>query len=298
MNIHHLIRKEINLSDLSEEESELFYKNLFEVYPDTFADIDEKDFEENIIKIVHPIKLKRLEMNKKIFYEFRRICNEQYPDTPFGDYLLKERKLPSKKVMVFKLFFVINYFEVNNHLKKKFSLKDLQRSGLYSQKEDGSGNLIFFNHRLIIPYLHNGEIIYLRGRYFDKENKTNPAPGNSKYMGLSNDTLNLNATKRFYNTEVLRSMLDGERLLIVEGELDAIAGEAIGINTMGIPGSQNIPPLEQFKKLLKYQITLCGDNDSAGSDMLKKVGDVLLSLKKEYTIKQLTTKDLNEFLAA
>jgi DNA primase len=138
----------------------------------------------------------------------------------------------------------------------------------------------------------------MRGRYFDKDNNTKLPEGQSKYIGLGNDALNLNFTKRFFNSDILKKMLPGEHLLIVEGELDTIAGEVIGKNTIGIPGAQNIPDNEIFKKLLNYKITVCGDNDEAGGGMVDKIKDILLGLNKGFTIKRITYKDLNDLLAA
>jgi hypothetical protein len=228
-----------------------------------------------------------------------------------------ERKLTERKLVAFKLFFVSDYNKINNHLKKAFNIADLQRSGLYGKRcaacdkklmvndaqcscgsTEVKTNLIFFNHRLIIPYMHNGEIVYMRGRYFDKDNVTKTPENQSKYIGLGSDALRVNFTKRFFNTDVLKKMLPGEHLLIVEGELDTIAGEVIGKNTIGIPGAQNIPDAEIFKKLLNYKITLCGDDDQAGSSMVAKVKEIFLSLEKSFYIKRIPYKDLNDLLAA
>lgn len=299
MTIFDLVKEKtgINIKDLSSKENDLFYENLLIIYSDPTKFVargEEKEHLQNIKDIVKPVKMMRLQTNIKIFNEFRDYCNALYPDKPFYEYLVGTRKLPTSKVLAFKLFFVIDYHAVNNHMKKEFDLPDLQRSGLYSE----NGNLIFYKHRLIIPYISNGEMIYLRGRYFDEKNNTKPEPGNSKYIGLSNDSLNLNQTKRFFNSQILKRMFKGERLLIVEGELDAIAGEALGFNTIGIPGAQNIPDINQFKKLLPYEIILCGDNDNAGNEMINRVTQIFMDMKKEITIKQLNKKDLNEFLAA
>jgi DNA primase len=197
-----------------------------------------------------------------------------------------------------KIFFVIDYHKTNNHLKKSFDIGDLQRSGLFNKKEDGSGNLVFAFHRIIIPYIHNNEIIYMRGRYFDNENNASPKDQFSKYKGLYDDGMGLNKTKRFYNTDMLKKMLPGERLLIVEGELDAVAGETLGINTIAIPGATNIPDQAQFDRLMAFDITLCGDNDEAGQGLTNKLKKIFLDMGKTITIKHLNKKDLNEFIAA
>jgi len=253
-----------------------------------------KQFDAKMDIILKPVREHRLKRNKEIFAEFRSYCNSLDGDLPFYHYLVEKRRLDVRKLMAFKLFYVIDYWKVNNHLKKAFPAEDLRRAGLLSEK----GNLIFYNHRLIIPYLHNGEIVYMRGRYFDVKNNYEPPEKMSKYIGLTNDALDCNRAKRFYNTDVLNTMLKFEKLLIVEGELDAIAGETLGFNTIAIPGANNIPSVNRFKKLLDFNITICGDNDEAGNAMADKLKDLFIGLNKEITIKKLKSKDINDLLAA
>ncbi|MBK8609112.1 MAG: hypothetical protein IPL84_03995 [Chitinophagaceae bacterium] len=124
----------------------------------------------------------RIERNAEIFDNLYLYCIEKGWTAEAWAYLTKERMLSEKSIKFFKLFFIKNYFEVNNHLKKVFSIADLQRCGLFNAKEDGSSNLIFWNHRLILPYLHNKQIVYLRGRYFDSYNSTKTS--SNKYLGL------------------------------------------------------------------------------------------------------------------
>jgi DNA primase len=240
------------------------------------------------------VKLKRIEKNTEIFEHLYNYCIGKYQLGKARHYLTSERKLPLEVLEKFKVFVIENYNEVNNHLKKVFDITDLQRSGLFNRKEDGSGNLIFFKHRIIIPYLHNGKIIYLRGRYFDENGETS---GNmSKYIGLSNDKLNVNGTKRFYNTDALKRMINGQWLFIVEGEFDTMAIYSLQRNAIGIPGAGNIPPFEKFRGLLPYKIYLCVDNDSAGNILLDNLKDIFAKLKKEFYIKHLPAKDANDYL--
>ncbi len=264
------------IEDMTEEEKEVYYERL------GFTDSEKE--------ALKTVKLFRLENNKKVFKEFYEYCQSKGWNEKAALYLITERKLDWDLIKRFKIFCVDNYFEVNNHLKKLFPLEMLQKSGLFNQK----GNLIFFAHRIIIPYLHNNEIIYLRGRYFDQDNNTKT--DRCKYIGLGNDLLGLNATKRFFNTDILNKMLPGEKLFLVEGEFDCVALEQIGYNTLCIPGASNIPTLDKFKRLLHYNILFCGDNDEAGKGLLSKLTEIFAHYKKEFTVKELPTKDINEFL--
>lgn len=196
---------------LSQTETEIFKKefdNYFgtaknELYEDTLA--IRSLFEKDLNKILKPVRLHRLEKNKKIFRELHNYCNSLLHDEPFFSYLVEQRKLNFRSIIKHKIFFIIDYKKVNEHLKNKFALPDLQRAGLYNEK----GNLIFYNHRIIIQYLWNDQIVYLRARYFDKKNNANPENGISKYIGLSNDALNLNRSKRFYNSDIINLLLPG-----------------------------------------------------------------------------------------
>ncbi len=260
----------------------------FEITPEF-----QKKFDVGLQKALLPVKKYRLEINKRIFREFHNYCNNTIGDEPFFNYLVQQRKLHFRKILNHKIFFVIDYQKANNHLKKVFPLADLQRSGLFNE----NGNLIFFKHRIILSYIHNDQIIYMRGRYFDEKNNANPEDGN-KYLGLRNDALNLNKTKRFYNFEIVKELLPGQKIYIVEGELDVIAMETIGFNAIAIPGANNIPDRAQFEKLMAFEIVICGDNDEAGNGLTARLKEIFLSMNKEFSIKKLPTKDVNDFLKA
>lgn len=240
------------------------------------------------------VKRERLKKNIEIFEEMYRYCFNKYGFGSAHHYLTYTRALPEAVLKRFRLFVVDNYFEVNNHLKKMFNIQDLQRSGLYNRKEDGSGNLIFYKHRIIIPYLHNGQIVYVRGRYFDEHGST--SGDMSKYIGLSNDKLDVNTSKRFFNSDVLKRMCKCERLFIVEGEFDAIAIETMQRNCIAVPGAGNIPNKLKFERLMDYQIYLCMDADEAGSRLQENLIKIFGGFRKSVTVKKMPVKDANEFL--
>ncbi len=261
--------------DMTEDEKEIYFERL--------GIAGEKE-------ALHSVKKYRLIKNTNVYTELYNYCLRQDLSKEAFDYLTVSRMLPLSSLIKFKVFFIRDYYSANNHMKKMFTLEQLQKSGLYNQK----GNLIFFQHRIIISYLHNGQIVYLRGRYFDQQN--NYKTDRNKYIGLGNDLLGLNGTKRFFNTDVLKTMLPGEKLYLVEGEFDAIALETIGFNTLCIPGAGNMPSVDKFKRLLDFNITVCGDNDEAGKGLIEKLTKVFEHYKKDFSIKELGQKDINDFL--
>ncbi|OGU58279.1 MAG: hypothetical protein A2V66_03570 [Ignavibacteria bacterium RBG_13_36_8] len=242
--------------------------------------------------IIKDIKIARLRANIEVYEEFYQYCITYGTDIPMFKYLAEQRKLNPKKILLAKIFFVWDYFKVNNHLKKKFKLEQLQKSGLYNSK----GNLIFAKHRIIIPYLKNDKIIYLRGRYFDEDE--NPKTDKNKYIGLCNDGMGLQSSKRFYNEDVMRNMFEGERLFITEGEFDCIALNGLSYRAICIPGAGNIPDERKFIVLLNFESVIIPDNDDAGERFTEKLVDIFHSYDRPVTVKQLPegVKDVNELL--
>lgn len=265
------------------------------------------------------VKFLRLEKNIEIFEHLYSYCIEKGWNEKIYNYLTEVRKLTPSIIEKFKLFSIDNYFEVNTHMKKAFSLEELQRSGLFNQK----GNLLFYSHRLIIPYLWDNNIIYLRGRYFDQDgNYSNVLDSQktftrtdgkashrvsgahrdvknfNKYLGLANDKVNVNSPKRLFNSSQLRTMLKDEKLYIVEGEFDAIALEMLGKNAVAVPGVGNLPSSVKLKSLLDKNVVICVDKDSAGNELLERLKKFFWENNKSVKVKQLNYKDVNDLVAA
>jgi len=260
-----------------------------EVYEERAALADEKQaFKE--------VRLLRLEQNKKVFNDLFEYCITRGFTKECYDYLLSNRHLSLKAISNFKIFQIRNYYEVQNHLKKNFSMRCLQSAGLFNRKEgegEESGNLIFFKHTLIIPYIFNDEIVYLRGRYFF-EGSSSVSLSGSKYLGLRNDALNVNTPKRFFNRDVMRTMLSGERLYIVEGEFDAMVMTDHGYNAIGIPGIGNSPPAEKFHLLKNFKVIAVPDSDEAGSKLTDHLQKIFNDSGMELFVKKIPAKDVTE----
>jgi DNA primase len=238
------------------------------------------------------LKRFRMNSNAEVFAELEAYClSKGWGDSALR-YLTDKRKLPEKVIEAFRLFHIKNYYEVNNHMKNLFELERLQKSGLYNDK----GNLIFYAHRIIIPYVYEGQIIYMRGRYFDENGNVN---GDNKYLGLRSDATKVNTPKRFYNLDELTGMKDGEPLYITEGEFDAMAIKAMGFHAVAVPGAGNIPRAAKLKPLLPFQLVVCGDADEAGEGLLDRLIGAFAYWNKKIKVKELPVgKDANDFLTA
>jgi DNA primase len=246
-----------------------------------------------ITKAETAVKRSRMYSNAEVFAEMERYCNEKGWGDLAWRYITEKRKLPEAVVKAFRLFFISNYYELNNHLKKEFGLERLQKSGLYNDR----GNLIFYSHRIIIPYIWEREIIYMRGRYYDEKGNLN---GDNKYLGLRSDATRVNTPKRFFNLEEINGMKDGEHLYVTEGEFDAMAIKSLGFHAVAVPGSGNIPDTPKLKPLLPFTIVVCGDRDEAGEGLRDKLITAFQYWRKDIKEKELPldVKDANDFLTA
>ncbi len=273
------------VKSLSQIEEDIYYEafgKYCEIYPENHAHRC----------AINDVQKLRIDMNSLIFEALYEYCAKKWNKKAY-EYLTDIRKIPDIQIEKFKIFSVDNYFEVNNHLKKNFTLIELQRAGLFNLKEDRSGNFIFYAHRIIIPYQHNNKIVYLRGRYFDEGGSAKA--NENKYLGLRNDGVGVNTPKRFFNIDVLSTMFKGEKIFMTEGEFDAIIMDAMGRNAIAIPGVGNLPGLDQLKKLEQFDINICADNDQPGQALLEQLKKIFFGMGKNVTVKQLPSKDVNDF---
>ena len=171
------------------------------------------------------------------------------------------------------------------YLKDCYSQEELLISGLINKK----GNFVFNYHKLIIPYLENGKITYLRGRTLDLKSNL------CKYISLSNSSGNL-SLKRFYNMETLKNIKSDESLFICEGEFDTMIMEQRGYSAIGVPGVTNIPE-DKIHIIRNYKLYLAFDNDEAGQKAIRKMTTMInktvigIKLKKNKDVTELMCKN-------
>jgi DNA primase len=203
-------------------------------------------------------------------------------------YLITNRKITEGSISKFNLFNLKNPDKTIEFLKDKFSDYELLVSGLFVANQ-----FIFKKHRLIIPYLEHGKIIYLRARYFDRNHDNGRHP---KYKSLSNASGTLGG-KRFYNVDVLENTTP--EILILEGEFDTIIASQLGYPAIGIPGVSSFPD-KQIELLRNRGIILLFDNDDPGQNTANKIGQTLSNIANsvEKWILPKPYKDLTEYANA
>lgn len=222
----------------------------------------------------------RIQYQKLIFEELEKYCNGI--DEECYKYLTgPERGLNAEIIKKAKLFSIKNVNNTVRFLLRNFSKDQLRIAGLFNEK----GNFVFSYHKLIIPYIKNGEIVYLRGR------KMNNNDERFKYIGLSNFAENLTA-RRLYNEDILKELNKGNELLLCEGEFDTLRSLQEGIPAAGIPGVNNFPN-DISEQLREFNLYLALDNDEAGDNGVKKIAQIIG--RKINVIKLIKHKDLTEY---
>lgn len=225
------------------------------------------------LRAIGDLMKERKEKQNLIYESLEKFCYGVDDET--YDYLTgKERGLTLETIKRFRLFSIKDLKLTNEYLKECFSEDELVISGLINK----NGKLVFTYHKLIIPYLGNNKIVYLRGR------RILPSKELSKYISLSNYSGNL-SLKRFFNINVLNRIRPDEKLIISEGEFDTMILEQEGYNAIGVPGVTNIP-VDQIDLVEKYNLYLAFDNDDAGELAMHKITNLLNRPIKAIKLKQ------------
>jgi DNA primase len=233
------------------------------------------------------IKQQREEIQKRIFNDLYSYCMLEGIEENSYNYLTgKERGLAKSTINFFKLFSIHSVKKTVEYLRSNFNKDELTISGLFTAKEF----FVFTYHRIVIPYIENEEIKYLRGRYFYKGSSK---PVNfGKYIGLSN-TSNTLTSKRLFNIDILKQLSPYLQLVICEGEFDCMVFNQIGFNAVAIAGVGNFPK-GLIPLLHNYDVYLCFDNDEAGKKAITEISSLFSKPIKQLKLKNY--KDISELV--
>jgi len=207
-------------------------------------------------------------------------------DEESRDYLIgPTRGLNEDTLNYFLLFSVSDYDRVNRQLKEKFKREELEAAGLLNEK----GNLIFYQHKVLIPFFSQGRIVYLRGRFLSNGNASTDG---AKMLGLKGQT-----TKRLFNTDRLFSLEPGKKIYICEGEFDTMILEQYGYNAVGILGVENFNPDDMVELFKGKDVVLALDNDEAGERATSKIAKAFLLKGQKVRKKELPEgiKDITDY---
>lgn len=213
----------------------------------------------------------------KIYHALENFCSGV--DKNALQYLTgPKRGLNEDTIKRYRLFSIKDVDATIDYLFTSYHLDELKQSGLFNEK----GKFVFTKHRIVIPYLEDECIVYLRGR-LQLESENN---GAGKYIGLSGQK-----AKRLFNLDIIKNLTDNADLLLCEGEFDTMIADQQGFKAVGIPGINNFP--EKVKDLLKkYDLIICFDNDEAGRKGMQEIVNKVE--KRVYAVILKNHKDLTE----
>jgi len=213
---------------------------------------------------------------KEVYEELIYICAGL--DKESHDYLTgSSRGLTEDTLNHFLLCSVDDYQSIDKHLKDNFSKEELQGAGVIGDK----GNLLFYKHKIIIPFLNEGRAVFLQGRRLDEEQP--------KYLHLKRPV-------PLFNLDTLTGLEQGDKVYISEGVFDAMMLEQAGYRAVAILGVNNFKAefIDLFKGL---DVVLCLDNDEAGKRATDDLAKMFLLKGQAVKTKQLpdNIKDISDY---
>ncbi|MEE9432211.1 MAG: CHC2 zinc finger domain-containing protein, partial [Melioribacteraceae bacterium] len=191
----------------------------------------------------------------KVFEGLYQFCNKDGLDGLIFDYLISNKRgLNEETIKRFRLFSVQSVKQTIEFLKDSFTREEVTLSGLFKNKF-----FLFTKHRLVIPFIENDKITYLRARYFYKGIYQTDK---FKYTSVNNWSKTL-SPKRFFNSDLLKGIKPFDNLIITEGEFDCMVASKHGSNAIGVAGTGNFPK-DKIQLLNQFNIYLAFDDDEAG----------------------------------
>jgi DNA primase len=220
---------------------------------------------------------------KEIIYKLNKIALEFYhyvltkhdAGKKALSYLTRERKLDEKLIETFLLGFSPKEgTSLSNYLinKKKFKKEDLVEAGLAFYA--GSRVMDFFRNRVMFPLFdHRGNVVGFSGRAIEE-----PYNG-GKYIN-TRETLVYHKGSMFFGLNAAKEEIKKlDKVIIVEGELDAISCFSIGVkNVVAVKGTALTENQVALINRFTNNVCLCFDKDEAGYEATKRS---LISLEKK-----------------
>lgn len=194
---------------------------------------------------------------------------------------LQDRKINQASVELFKLGYapsgwdaLIKYL----HKKKKYTLQDLEQSGLVIRAQGGR-YYDRFRGRVMFPLKdHRGRVVGFSGRLLEKD------PKEAKYINSPETLLYHKSSMLFGYKELFQEIKKAEEVIVVEGEFDVVSSAQAHVNNIvAIKGSALTK--EQVKLLARVanKIILSLDADAAGAEATRRaievVGDTDVELR-------------------
>jgi len=174
-------------------------------------------------------------------------------------------------------------------LKAKYNDDELIKSGILEWSTKTNSSYLFcYNHPIVFPFYIGEDIVYYQVRRLDDE-----VP---KYKQIKRPI------QVQYNWNIVEYGDKGDTIFITEGISDCLSLASLGYNNViAVLGVNNFKDI-WIKSLLKYNIVLAFDADTAGEQATKKIamkfleyGNIVKTIDKSNWSK-INVKDINEYL--
>jgi len=192
-----------------------------------------------------------------------------------GARYLRSRRISPKVAKQMRIGFVEDYSMTTSALCDLFSKDELFASGLFNEK----GNFRFYQHRLLLPYIMNGQTVYIQARSID------PA--------VIPKELNLKGTIPCpYNYDAL---VNYNIVYLCEGAIDTLTLLEQGFPGVGIPGAGSFKNewLPFFKGKKVYSVL---DADVAGKNANERLQKIFREAEIDFSVVPIPPgHDINDF---
>jgi len=189
------------------------------------------------------------------------------------DYLAK-RGVSAEAIKLFRLGYAPEAWDdtVNWSKSKGFEIADVEKAGLVIRKEETDRYYDRFRGRLMFPICdEQGRVVGFSGRVLSGDEKT------AKYVN-SPETPIFTKSKVFFGLDKSkRSILEANRAIVCEGQLDLIACFMAGVQNIVAPqGTAFTADHGRILKRYANEVVLCFDSDNAGQNAAVRSLDALL----------------------
>ncbi|MBI1176772.1 DNA primase [bacterium] len=208
-----------------------------------------------------------LAIHEEITQRWQRCLSNEAGAQPARDYLAS-RKIGAEAIETFRLGYAPDAWEdsVNWARSKGHEIQLMEQAGLVIKRDGGEGHYDRFRGRLIFPICdEQGRVIGFSGRVLD------PAAKTAKYVNSPETPIFTKGRVFFGLDKSKRALLDEQRAIVCEGQLDLIRCFTNDVRNVVAP--QGTALTSDHARILKRyveEVVLCFDSDEAGRNAAER----------------------------
>lgn len=208
-----------------------------------------------------------LAIHEEITQRWQRCLSNEAGAQPARDYLAA-RQIGAEAIETFRLGYAPDAWDdsVNWARSKGHEIQLMEQAGLVIKRDGGEGHYDRFRGRLIFPICdEQGRVIAFSGRVLD------PAAKTAKYVNSPETPIFTKGRVFFGLDKSKRALLDEQRAIVCEGQLDLIRCFTNGVRNVVAP--QGTALTSDHARILKRyveEVVLCFDSDEAGRNAAER----------------------------